>query len=100
MDNTSPAVVETPAAVETGKVETPKVETPKPKPTVVPLKGPKALVLSALVAAGLSNVAQANILSQVESESNFQPKSENLNYSSAEKIQKVFEKDLKDLNYK
>jgi putative chitinase len=50
------------------------------------------IVASALSEAGLSKKAQANVLAQVESESNFKPRSENLNYSSAEAIQKTFGK--------
>ena len=56
------------------------------------LTGNAGVVASALVAAGLSSKAQANILAQVESESNFKPRSENLNYSKPEAIQNTFGK--------
>jgi putative chitinase len=95
------------------KVEkAPEVAAPKPKVTITPAKPPAAkapskvtqapkigklpkgagTVISALVAAGLSSKAQANILSQVQAESNFIPRSENLNYSTPEAIQKTFGK--------
>lgn len=51
-----------------------------------------AVVAAALAEAGLSSKAQANILAQVESESNFKPRNENLNYSTPEAIQKTFGK--------
>jgi putative chitinase len=56
------------------------------------LTGNAGVVAGALIAAGLSSKAQANILAQVESESNFRPRSENLNYSTPEAIQKTFGK--------
>jgi putative chitinase len=95
------------------KVEkAPEVTAPKPKVTPTPAKPPAAKapskvtqapkisklpkgagpVISALVAAGLSSKAQANIRSQVQAESNFIPRSENLNYSTPEAIQKTFGK--------
>ena len=108
-------------APETKQVEKPKVEEPKPQPKVeeVPtakkapeipepkptaekipsvstvgkgLVGAGAVIASGLASAGISEKGQANILAQVQSESNFVAKSENLNYSSAERIQKVFGK--------
>jgi putative chitinase len=95
------------------KVEkAPEVAAPKPKVEPTPAKPPAAkapskvtqapkigklpkgagVVISALTAAGLSSKAQANILSQVQAESNFIPRSENLNYSTPEAIQKTFGK--------
>jgi predicted chitinase len=77
---------------------------PTPKPTAKPtekppivgaagkLGGTAAMIISSLAAAGLSSKAQANVLAQVKSESNFVPKSENLNYSSAKAIQNTFGK--------
>jgi putative chitinase len=57
------------------------------------------IVAASLAAAGLSSKAQANVLAQVEAESNFKPKSENLNYSSAQRIQDVFGRNrIPDLN--
>ena len=45
---------------------------------------------SGLAEAGISEKGQANILAQVKGESNFQPKNENLNYTSAKRIFEVF----------
>jgi len=105
-----------PKAPEAPKVPAPKAPAPPaPKPTAAP--APKApavpkvtkaqkvakgaaiagalaagagLVTAALTSAGLSKKAQANVLAQVEAESGFKPRSENLNYTSAERIQKTF----------
>jgi len=78
--------VKPPTAVPTAKA-------PAIKPSITgKLAGSAGLVVSALAAAGLSSKAQANILSQVKSESNFVSKSENLNYSSAKAIQNTFGK--------
>jgi putative chitinase len=65
----------------------PKAEQVKPPPKaptakIPPISGGKGIVIAALAAAGLSAKAQANVLAQVEAESNFVPKSENLNYSA------------------
>lgn len=71
----------------------PTAKAPAIKPSITgKLAGSAGLVVSALAAAGLSSKAQANILSQVKSESDFVPKSENLNYSSAKAIQNTFGK--------
>jgi len=83
----------------------PSTTAPTSKPTAAPtakppivgsaagkLGGPAAVVISALAAAGLSSKAQANVLAQVKSESNFVAKSENLNYTSAKSIQNTFGK--------
>lgn len=78
-------------------------EAPKPTAQKAPSRATPSLpsislppgaapVVAALSAAGLSQKAQANVLAQVKSESNFVPKSENLNYSSAQRIQDVFGK--------
>lgn len=76
----------------------PKVEAPKPtaKPVTEAAKetaktatrytGNKALVLSALVAAGYSKAAQANIMANVDAESNFQPRSEQIFRYTAKNI--------------
>lgn len=87
------------------KTETPAPSTQKPTAAKAPSIGGKiatgaalgvasgaAAVISALVEAGLSQKAQANILAQVEAESNFKPQSENLNYTKAEGIQNTFGK--------
>jgi predicted chitinase len=75
----------------------PPTATPTAKPPIVggaagKLGGSAAIVISSLAAAGLSSKAQANVLAQVKSESNFVAKSENLNYSSAKAIQNTFGK--------
>ena len=69
-----------------------KAEPIKSVPKIPQLPGAKGVALAALVAAGLSSKAQANIMSQIESESNFRPRSEDLTYSSAERIHKKFGK--------
>ena len=69
-----------------------KAEPVKSVPKIPQLPGAKGVALAALVAAGLSSKAQANIMSQIESESNFRPRSEDLTYSSAERIYKKFGK--------
>jgi putative chitinase len=52
------------------------VPTAKP-PTAVPILNPRIMVIASLTAAGItSQKAQANILAQVEAESNFKPRSE------------------------
>jgi len=73
----------------------PPVTAPAAKPPIIPriagkLGAGAGLVISALVAAGLSEKAQANVLAQVKSESNFVPKSENLNYTTAKGIFNTF----------
>ena len=79
---------------------------PKPSATKAPGIGEKVaigvaggaaaagagVVIAALTEAGLSKKAQANILAQVKAESDFKPKSENLNYTKAEGIQNTFGK--------
>ena len=96
-----------PPEAPTAKVE-PKVPAVKPKiPTAGKVAagaaaggiattaigtGAKAAIIAALTTAGIAKAGQANILASVESESNFKAKSENMNYSSAERIQKVFGK--------
>jgi predicted chitinase len=84
-----------PTAVPAPKVP-PAVTTAKKVAKGVAITGAIAsgvgLVTAALTSAGLSKKAQANVLSQVESESNFKPRNENLNYTSAERIQKTFGK--------
>jgi len=59
---------------------------------IPPVSGGKGAVIAALVAAGLSAKAQANVLAQVESESNFVPKNESLFYRTPEGIQNTFNK--------
>jgi predicted chitinase len=115
---TAPAPKPTPAAPKpTAPAPKPTAPAPKPtpaapKPTAAPapksptittaqkvskgaaitgaLTAAAGLVTAALTSAGLSKKAQANVLAQVEAESAFKPKNENLNYTSAERIQKTF----------
>jgi putative chitinase len=80
----------------------PPTPEPKPpagaaeKPTAQPAEvpgGTPGLVVSALNDAGItSSKAHANVLATVKAESNFKVKSENLNYTSAERIQNIFGK--------
>ena len=58
----------------------PSAPTPAaPRPSAISIRSPKALVLTSLIAAGITSVkAQANILAQVEAESSFNPRSEEL----------------------
>ena len=77
-----------PAAPKPAQVKPPpKAEQVKPPPKapttkIPPISGGKGVVIAALLAAGLSAKAQANVLAQVEAESNFVPKSEDLYYSA------------------
>ena len=77
-----------PAAPKPTQVKPPpKAEQVKPPPKapatkIPPISGGKGVVIAALLAAGLSAKAQANVLAQVEAESNFVPKSEDLYYSA------------------
>jgi putative chitinase len=90
----APAPAPTPPAPAVPK---PTVPTPAPTSKIPTIPagaatGTKGLVVGALAAAGLSQKAQANIMAQVEAESNFKPRSENLSYTSAERIQNIFGK--------
>jgi len=106
-----------PAEAPKPKVEAPKVEAPTAKPAEMPtpktptptakpaapstpsattatkvppvtMSGSKGLVLGALVAAGYSKSAQANMMANVEKESNFRPRSEEV--PQPEKIFSMF----------
>ena len=76
----------------------PKPPTAKPPTTAarvapaipVAAAGAAGLLASSLAEAGVTEKGQANILAQVKAESNFAPKSENLNYKSAKRIFEVF----------
>lgn len=62
------------------------------KATQIP-GGTQGLIIDALKQVGITSTkAHANILATVKAESNFKVKSENLNYSSADRIQAVFGK--------
>lgn len=81
--------------VPTKKAPPPKVEAPTPKPPAIKLppvniSGNKGLVISALAAAGISSVAQSNILANVEKESNFNPRSEELAKYSGKTLFKLY----------
>lgn len=72
----------------------PAPPTAKP-PTVakvppVTVSGSKGLVLAALVAAGYSKQSQANVMANVEKESNFKPRSEELGKYSAKTLYKLY----------
>lgn len=75
----------------------PELPSVKPSAQKLPFAG-KALVgvaatlASGLAAAGISEKGQANILAQVQSESGFKTKSEDLTYKTPERIQQVFGK--------
>jgi predicted chitinase len=88
---------------------TPAPPTPKPPPTAAPAPKPeikpttvtkipppvvsggsKGLVLGALVAAGYSKQAQSNVMANVEKESNFNPRSEELEKYSAKTLFKLY----------
>jgi putative chitinase len=92
---------EVPKKVEPApKAPEPVKPPPKAEPVRPPISAKKAGVLAAtgvagvlasgLAEAGISEKGQANILAQVKGESNFQPKNENLNYTSAKRIFEVF----------
>ena len=68
----------------------PSAPTPAaPRPSAISIRSPKALVLTSLIAAGITSTkAQANILAQVEAESSFKPRSEEL--PSPEKIFEMY----------
>jgi predicted chitinase/DNA replication initiation complex subunit (GINS family) len=85
-----PSVAPTPAPPPKPITEQPP--TPTGKAAEVP-GGTPGLVVSALNDAGITSTkAHANVLATVKAESNFKVKSENLNYTSADRIQKIFGK--------
>ena len=96
---TAQPVKEKPAE-PTAKPAEPAKPAPKPEPVKPPVSAGKAGVLAAtgiagvlasgLAEAGISEKGQANILAQAKGESNFKPKNENLNYTSAKRIFEVF----------
>jgi predicted chitinase len=71
---------------------TARPEAPKPPPVskVPTIKGNKGLVIGALAAAGYSQAAQANVLANVDKESNFQPRSEELEKYSGKTLFKLY----------
>jgi predicted chitinase len=99
----APAPVPTPAPPKVEPIRPPAA----PKPTAAPAPAPvvkpppviklppvftgnKGLVLNALVAAGYSTQAQANVMANVEKESNFKPRSEELDKYSAKTLYKLY----------
>ena len=102
----APAVSEPAPAAPTPAAPTPAAPAPPslgapPAPAAQavskpPPSGPTGIIqtiIGALKEAGITSfTAIGNILSQIKSETNFKLQSENLNYTSAEKIQKVFGK--------
>jgi putative chitinase len=57
----------------------------------VPLSGVQGVIVNSLMQTGITSPrAHANILATVKAESNFQPRSEDLNYTSASHIQNTF----------
>jgi len=83
----APATTTQPATTTTPVKPPPQLPTATKIPPVV-LSGTKGLVLSALVAAGYSKSAQANMMANVEKESNFKPRSEEV--PKPEKIFSMF----------
>jgi predicted chitinase len=82
----------TPATPKPTATPAPKAPTPATAAKIPPVVvgGSKGLVLSALVAAGYSKQAQANVMANVEKESNFKPRSEELNKYSAKTLFKLY----------
>jgi len=76
----------------TAKPEAPPVAKPPTAAKIPPVvvSGTKGLVLGALVAAGYSKQAQANVMASVEKESNFKPRSEELGKYSAKTLYKLY----------
>lgn len=76
----------------TAKPEAPPVAKPPTAAKIPPVvvSGTKGLVLGALVAAGYSKQAQANVMANVEKESNFKPRSEELGKYSAKTLYKLY----------
>jgi putative chitinase len=87
---------------ETGAAPTPSPAPPSQAPTPsrekkdekpLDVSGVQATIVDSLKQSGIeSPKAHANVLATVKAESNFKVQSENLNYSSAERIQGVFGK--------
>ena len=89
------AAIEKPKQAPTAKPEQAPAAT-KPSATKEVAKvaakatGNKAIVIAALAAAGISQQAQANILANVEEESQFKPRSEELGKYSAKTLFKMY----------
>jgi predicted chitinase len=76
----------------TAKPEAPPAVKPPTAAKIPPVvvSGTKGLVLGALVAAGYSKQAQANVMANVDKESNFKPRSEELGKYSAKTLFKLY----------
>ena len=76
---------------------------PAPAPTKPTAEGPKGvvgLVITAMNELGITNkFTKIALLANIQKESNFVPKDENLNYTSVERIQKVFPGAVKKSGY-
>ena len=83
-----------PRAPSAAPAPTPSAPPGAQKPTAEPAEvpgGTPGLVVSALNDAGITSPkAHANVLATVKAESNFKVKSENLNYTSADRIKSIF----------
>lgn len=92
--------IKKPEVVPPKEVKPPPTAKPEAPPAVKPptvakippvvVSGSKGLVLSALVAAGYSKGAQANVMANVEKESNFKPRSEELGKYSAKTLYRLY----------
>ena len=92
--------IKKPEVVKPKEVKPPPTAKPEAPPTAKPptvakippvvVSGSKGLVLSALVAAGYSKGAQANVMANVEKESNFKPRSEELGKYSAKTLYRLY----------
>ena len=96
---TAPATKPTAPATKPTAAPSPKVPSIKTAEKVTKgaavagaLSGGLGLVTAVLASAGLSKKAQANVLAQVEAESNFVPQSESLFYTTAAGIMNTFGK--------
>jgi predicted chitinase len=94
-------------AIEKEKTLRKEASAPKPAPAPAPTKptseGPKGVVgviITAMNELGISNkFTKIALLANIQKESNFVPVNENLNYTSVERIQKVFPSAVKKSGY-
>jgi predicted chitinase len=92
---TTPSGREVPAPPSKPTAAPAPARVPGPKEGEKPLEvsGVQATIVKSLNESGVTSPkAHANVLATVKAESNFKPQSENLNYSSAQRIQDVFGK--------
>jgi len=77
---------------EAPKPPTPAPKPAPPKPSAIPIGSNvgKVAVISALVAAGYSKAAQANILANVKEESNFVPQTENIGRYTGKNLMSMY----------